>query len=196
MDRKQLDAMDAFRYCMQDNINCNSAVNVIKKQQEEEIAQIKVLALDDALKYDLTKLTVRELYTIKSLLKAGYSMEQAHLNRRVSNYELDLMLYKVTQEQEGLVNMINRSNRERHTEVCEDLNELYFEKNTRYGNSFSELYQEMGMDYVVPRLYEKVKRLMVLTREDLDSLDESIEDSLMDLANYSIMTLMELRGRV
>ena len=92
--------------------------------------------------------------------------------------------------------MINRSNRESHAEVCKDLNDLYFEKNTRYGNSFSELYQEMGMDYVVPRLYEKVKRLMVLSREDLDSLDESIEDSLMDLANYSIMTLMELRGRV
>lgn len=86
-------------------------------------------------------------------------------------------------------------NRSRHLAICEELNELYQEKNTRYGNSFSELYGLMGMDYVVPRLYEKVKRLLELTRNDLDGLDESIEDSLRDLANYSIMTLMELERR-
>lgn len=86
-------------------------------------------------------------------------------------------------------------NRSRHLAVCEELNELYQEKNIRYGNSFSELFAIMEMDYVVPRLYEKVKRLLELTRSDLDGLDESIEDSLRDLANYSIMTLMELERR-
>ena len=86
-------------------------------------------------------------------------------------------------------------NKDRHLAVCEELNELYQEKNIRYGNSFSELFEIMEMDYVVPRLYEKVKRLLELTRSDLDDLDESIEDSLRDLANYSIMTLMELERR-
>lgn len=83
-------------------------------------------------------------------------------------------------------------NRDRHIAVCEKLNKLYMEKNIRYGNSFSELYELKKMDYVVPRLYEKVKRLLELTSKDLDGLDESIEDNLMDLANYSIMTLMEM----
>lgn len=49
------------------------------------------------------------------------------------------------------------------------------------------------MLYVVPRLVEKINRIKTLTmNKDLDYDDESIRDSLLDLANYSIMTIMEL----
>lgn len=80
-----------------------------------------------------------------------------------------------------------------HRMLCDDMHELYKIKNERYGNSFSELFDEFEMLYVLPRLIEKINRIKTLTvNTDLDYDDESIRDSLMDLANYSLMTIMEL----
>lgn len=84
-------------------------------------------------------------------------------------------------------------NFENHKKLCNEIHELYKLKNANYGNSFSELFEEFEMLYVVPRLVEKTNRIKTLTmNKDLDYDDESIRDSLLDLANYSIMTVMEL----
>ncbi len=84
-------------------------------------------------------------------------------------------------------------NFENHKEICNEIHELYKLKNANYGNSFSELFEEFEMLYVLPRLVEKINRIKTLTmNKDLDYDDESIRDSLLDLANYSIMTVMEL----
>lgn len=78
--------------------------------------------------------------------------------------------------------------------ITKEMFELYKIKNKRYGDSFSVLYDEFGMDYVVPRLVEKVNRIKTLvSNPDLDPDDESIEDSLIDLANYSVMTLKKIK---
>ena len=85
------------------------------------------------------------------------------------------------------------SNLNEHLQLCNEIHELYKLKNTNYGNSFSELFEEFEMSYVVPRLVEKTNRIKTLTmNKDLDYDDESIRDSLLDLANYSIMTIIEL----
>ena len=44
----------------------------------------------------------------------------------------------------------------------------------------------------VIRLEDKLSRLKTLIKSE-NKVDESIEDTLMDLANYAIMTLIELR---
>lgn len=80
-----------------------------------------------------------------------------------------------------------------HREVCEQLHDIYQAKNADYGNSFSEQYKEHGMVSSVIRLDDKMRRLKQLTKNDA-LVNESIEDTLLDLANYAIMTVMELRG--
>ena len=79
-----------------------------------------------------------------------------------------------------------------HRQVCAELNSLYSRKNADYGDSFSHTYAEYGMTVACIRLSDKLERLKRLTKADAEVKDESIRDTLVDLANYSIMTIMEV----
>lgn len=79
-----------------------------------------------------------------------------------------------------------------HQTICEELNKLYERKNHDYGDSFGKSYDEYGMAMPCIRLEDKLNRLKALTRNGNQQVsDESIDDTLMDLANYAIMTLVE-----
>lgn len=82
-----------------------------------------------------------------------------------------------------------------HQTICEDLNNLYRKKNSDYGDSFSKSFKEYGIIMPCIRLEDKLNRLKSLTVHNcvMEVHTESIEDTLMDLANYAIMTLMELK---
>lgn len=67
---------------------------------------------------------------------------------------------------------------------------LYSEKNHDYGNSFDKGMDVIGPSYGVGRIYDKVNRLITLNKEEAAVKDESIDDSLRDLACYSIMMLI------
>ena len=80
-----------------------------------------------------------------------------------------------------------------HMDICNDLNGLYQRKNHDYGDSFGEVYAEFGLISTCMRLTDKLKRLKSFAKgADMQVKDESIKDTLMDLANYSIMTLVEM----
>lgn len=81
-----------------------------------------------------------------------------------------------------------------HAFICEELNSIYEAKNADYGDSFGKGYKEYGMTMPCIRLEDKLSRLKSLSKQDAKVKDESIEDTLLDLANYVIMTLIELRG--
>lgn len=78
-----------------------------------------------------------------------------------------------------------------HADICEELNEIYARKNHDYGDSFGKGYAEYGMVMAVIRLEDKLNRLKSLIKAESLVKDESINDTLMDLANYAIMTVME-----
>lgn len=78
-----------------------------------------------------------------------------------------------------------------HASICEDLNEIYARKNHDYGDSFGKGYAEYGMVMAVIRLEDKFNRLKSLIKAESLVKDESINDTLMDLANYAIMTVIE-----
>ena len=81
----------------------------------------------------------------------------------------------------------------KHLEICKELNELYKVKNSDYGNPFSKTYETFGMTAPLCRIYDKVNRLVELNKSYNQKVkDESIRDSLIDLANYAILTIMEL----
>ena len=81
---------------------------------------------------------------------------------------------------------------EKHMEICKELNQIYRDKNHDYGDSFGETYKKLGIISAVTRITDKVNRLQSLCTNENKVKDESISDTLKDLANYAIMTLIEL----
>ena len=73
---------------------------------------------------------------------------------------------------------------------------LYEKKNTDYGSSFSETYEKLGILSAVTRLTDKMNRITTLaTKGENKVKNESLRDSLIDLANYAVMTIIELDKR-
>ena len=85
-----------------------------------------------------------------------------------------------------------------HKEICEKLNDIYARKNSDYGNSFGETFEKLGVISAITRISDKYNRLVSLCtkpEEERKVKDESIEDTLLDLANYAIMTVIEMRKK-
>lgn len=83
-----------------------------------------------------------------------------------------------------------------HKNICDELNQLVEKKNKGYGNSIHDTYVEEGMASFRVRLTDKLNRFKNLTKNGNfrhDELyNESVRDTLMDLANYAILTIVEL----
>ena len=84
---------------------------------------------------------------------------------------------------------------DRHLQLCKILNEVYNRKNHDYGDSFHQTFLEEGFAMARIRLTDKLNRFKALTRtnEKQKVTDESLTDTLMDLANYALMTILEMR---
>lgn len=90
-----------------------------------------------------------------------------------------------------------QDNKSRHSQICKELNDIYAAKNHDYGDSFHSTYQKLGIVSALTRISDKCERLLSLCGKSEDERlikNESIEDTLLDLGNYSIMTVMEMRG--
>lgn len=72
--------------------------------------------------------------------------------------------------------------------------DLYKRKNTDYGNTFSGGIISWGYTSALVRIEDKVSRLLSLLKSQTVKVrDESLLDTVIDLYNYSIMLLMELK---
>ena len=81
----------------------------------------------------------------------------------------------------------------KHKEICNKLNVIYEQKNKDYSDSFGIGFKEYGMAMPIIRLEDKLSRIKSLTKnKGREVKDESLIDSLNDLANYAIMTVIEL----
>ena len=82
---------------------------------------------------------------------------------------------------------------DKHQELCCALHELYIKKNHDYGDSFHLTFKEEGLAMCRIRLSDKLNRFKTLTRSNESYIqDESVRDTLLDLANYALMTILEL----
>lgn len=68
-------------------------------------------------------------------------------------------------------------------------------KDADYGNAFSEMFDELGIDYAYGKLREKMNRIKVLRNQPNMVENEGLEDALLDTAGYAILTLVELKKR-
>ena len=78
-------------------------------------------------------------------------------------------------------------------DITEEMNALYERKNHDYGNSFSETFRKLGIISAATRMLDKMNRIVSLVTKDQQKVnDESIRDTLIDIANYAVMTIMEI----
>lgn len=78
-----------------------------------------------------------------------------------------------------------------HLRVCDMLNDTYCRKNHDYGDSFAQLRARYPQAVCI-HLWEKLLRLDTLIGgEKAQVKDESVRDTLVDLANYAIMEIVE-----
>lgn len=96
--------------------------------------------------------------------------------------------------------MPNSDTIKRHKEICDYIhNNLWLPKNTAYGDSFHNLYEDLGIISAVTQITHKYNRLKTLAKDknnNIDTGDESIVDTLLDMANYCIMTVMEIEKEI
>jgi hypothetical protein len=81
---------------------------------------------------------------------------------------------------------------EAHARICKNLTDMYERKNHDYGDAFAVTRQEHD-NAILFRIFDKYNRLKTLKKGSVQRVpDESIKDTLMDLANYCIMELIEM----
>ena len=83
----------------------------------------------------------------------------------------------------------------RFRDITEKMMETFLKKNHDYGNSFHETWDEFGDKGIITALTQishKYHRLMNIGLGAKPLVDESIDDTLLDMANYCILTIMEL----
>ena len=79
--------------------------------------------------------------------------------------------------------------------IQDKLVNIYAKKNHDYGDSFNEGCNELGVGYAFSRIFDKTKRFQTLAKGimnnnlSIEVQDETVEDTIMDLANYCIMYL-------
>jgi isopropylmalate/homocitrate/citramalate synthase len=80
--------------------------------------------------------------------------------------------------------------------ITKEMLEVFKRKNHDYGNSFEISLDKFGIIAAVVRLGDKMNRIESLSTKKQQVNDESIKDTLQDMANYAIMTIMWLNNSV
>ena len=79
--------------------------------------------------------------------------------------------------------------------LLDQIKDTHEKKNHDYGNSFAKSMDEFGMLAAAIRLSDKLNRFKSLIKSEAQVKDESIEDTLLDMAAYAIMTVEYLKKK-
>ena len=81
--------------------------------------------------------------------------------------------------------------------IYDDLYQTYLAKNADYGDSFGKSVRDHGLIASLVRIGDKFNRFenLVMSGDRQMVHDESIKDTLLDLANYCVMTVAEMKEK-
>ena len=86
------------------------------------------------------------------------------------------------------------NNIEKFKQIVSEMADTYEKKNADYGNSFETTLDKWGVNIGLARIEDKFNRITsLLSSSDQKVKDESIDDTLKDMATYTIMLLMWLQ---
>lgn len=77
--------------------------------------------------------------------------------------------------------------------ILNEIRQLHNRKNADYGDSFDKTLDEFGLVASATRMSDKFNRFKSLIKNPAQVSDEKIEDTLIDLASYAIMTIKWMR---
>lgn len=81
---------------------------------------------------------------------------------------------------------------ERFDKIAQNITNLHVKRYSNYGNSFEKLYNDLGPIAGLVPLHNKLDKLTNLIKEGHTN-NESMETTLIDLATYAIMNIIELQ---
>ena len=90
------------------------------------------------------------------------------------------------------MNIKQKSNKFRS--IVNEMADLYEKKNSNYGDSFGQLFEELGPTAGLVPLWNKLHRATSLIKGNKNNF-ESLEDTFKDLACYAIMNLIEMEAQ-
>lgn len=79
---------------------------------------------------------------------------------------------------------------EQFKQIASNMIDTYSRKNHDYGNSFDQSLDNFGLIASAIRIGDKMNRFESLIKKVAQVKDESLRDTLLDMANYAIMTIM------
>jgi hypothetical protein len=88
--------------------------------------------------------------------------------------------------------MLEKNKIERHEELLNKLHEMYIAKNHDYGDSVHDTYMKYGITSFLVRLEDKLNRARTISFKSQMVEDEKLKDTLLDMANYAILAVLEL----
>ena len=88
-----------------------------------------------------------------------------------------------------------QSDEEIYGSLLDKLFTTYKAKDADYGSAFAEMFDELGIDYAYGKLREKMNRIKTLRNQPNTVENEGLEDALLDMAGYAILTLVELKKK-
>jgi len=79
--------------------------------------------------------------------------------------------------------------------ILNEIRQLHNRKNADYGDSFDKTLDEFGLVASATRMSDKFNRFksLIKNQNPAQVQDEKIEDTLIDLASYAIMTIKWMR---
>ena len=109
--------------------------------------------------------------------------------------EAENLYEQIDKAQVHLIKARLNNDEEMYGSLLDKLFMTYKSKNADYGSAFAEMFDELGIDYAYGKLREKMNRIKVLRNKPNMVENEGLEDALIDMAGYAILTLVELKKR-
>lgn len=155
--------------------------------------EVKFPASDYDIDKEAANLDVKEITRICNHALVDFLKKQAKTGdvgtfNSAINPDTDGVVNKEIKPKENMDNLVD------HAGICAELTNTYRKKNADYGNSFSRAVEKYGLVSALTRISDKFNRLeSLILHKEQEVKDESVQDTLLDLANYCIMTVMEIR---
>ena len=179
--------------CLEGDINIYGTIAQVMYKFEDDDPQEKfvVIRLNSSTDFPKGKETlVLEKFIVK--VKLDDEIKKQMFGVDVIDEEACKKMHDFCYGKEALKDVKTAIEVQGFEQVTSEMRELYKQKNHDYGNSFGRSFQKYGLISAITRISDKWERIDSLTQKQAEVKDESIRDTLIDLANYCVMTIMEL----
>ena len=155
--------------------------------------KVKFPASDYDIDKEAADLDVKEITKICNHALADFLKKQAKTGdvgtfNSAIKPDTDGVVNKEIKPKENMDNLVD------HAGICAELTNTYRKKNADYGNSFSRAVEKYGLVSALTRISDKFNRLeSLILHNEQEVKDESVQDTLLDPANYCIMIVMDIR---